>query len=132
MSAPQVFVGIDVAKAQLDIALRPTGERPADAGMQRAVWAAEGGGTRRSNAPGVRGTLQSPHDDNTARSPGEGDAPQGAWTRQPTRRWQSHGETMRMNQPARRCLLAVFAHPDDETSAAAGTLIHYARAGVDI
>ena len=37
-----------------------------------------------------------------------------------------------MNQPARRCLLAVFAHPDDETSAAAGTLIHYARAGVDI
>lgn len=37
-----------------------------------------------------------------------------------------------MNQPARRCLLAVFAHPDDETSAAAGTLIHYARAGVDM
>jgi LmbE family N-acetylglucosaminyl deacetylase len=37
-----------------------------------------------------------------------------------------------MSQPARRCLLAVFAHPDDETSAAAGTLIHYARAGVDI
>jgi transposase len=27
MSAPQCFVGIDVAKAQLDIALRPTGER---------------------------------------------------------------------------------------------------------
>ena len=27
MSAPQRFVGIDVAKAQLDIALRPTGER---------------------------------------------------------------------------------------------------------
>jgi transposase len=27
MSAPQVFVGIDVAKAQLDMALRPTGER---------------------------------------------------------------------------------------------------------
>jgi LmbE family N-acetylglucosaminyl deacetylase len=26
----------------------------------------------------------------------------------------------------------VFAHPDDETSAAAGTLIHYAREGVDI
>jgi transposase len=26
MSAPQRFVGIDVAKAQLDIALRPTGE----------------------------------------------------------------------------------------------------------
>ena len=37
-----------------------------------------------------------------------------------------------MSQPARRCLLAVFAHPDDETSAAAGTLIRYARAGVDI
>jgi LmbE family N-acetylglucosaminyl deacetylase len=37
-----------------------------------------------------------------------------------------------MSPPARRCLLAVFAHPDDETSAAAGTLIHYARAGVDI
>jgi len=27
MSAPQIFVGIDVAKAQLDVALRPTGER---------------------------------------------------------------------------------------------------------
>jgi transposase len=27
MSAPQILVGIDVAKAQLDIALRPTGER---------------------------------------------------------------------------------------------------------
>ena len=27
MSAPQVFVGIDVAKAHLDLALRPTGER---------------------------------------------------------------------------------------------------------
>ena len=27
MSAPQIFVGIDVAKAQLDSALRPTGER---------------------------------------------------------------------------------------------------------
>ena len=27
MSTPQLFVGIDVAKAQLDIALRPTGER---------------------------------------------------------------------------------------------------------
>ena len=37
-----------------------------------------------------------------------------------------------MSSPARRCLLAVFAHPDDETSAAAGTLIHYAREGVDI
>ena len=29
MSVPQVFVGIDVAKAHLDIALRPTGERRA-------------------------------------------------------------------------------------------------------
>ena len=37
-----------------------------------------------------------------------------------------------MNQPARRCILAVFAHPDDETSTAAGTLIQYAREGVDI
>ncbi len=37
-----------------------------------------------------------------------------------------------MNQPARRCMLAVFAHPDDETSAAAGTFIQYAREGVDI
>jgi transposase len=27
MSTPQVFVGIDVAKAQLDVALRPTGDR---------------------------------------------------------------------------------------------------------
>ena len=37
-----------------------------------------------------------------------------------------------MNQPARRCLLAVFAHPDDETSTAAGTFTKYAREGVDI
>src|SRR5262245_61218817 len=37
-----------------------------------------------------------------------------------------------MSPPVRRCLLAVFAHPDDETSAAAGTLMHYARAGVDV
>ena len=37
-----------------------------------------------------------------------------------------------MNQPARRCILAVFAHPDDETSTAAGTLTKYAREGVDI
>jgi transposase len=27
MLSPQVFVGIDVAKAQLDMALRPTGTR---------------------------------------------------------------------------------------------------------
>jgi hypothetical protein len=31
-----------------------------------------------------------------------------------------------MHQPARRCVLAVFAHPDDETAAAVGTLIHHA------
>ena len=37
-----------------------------------------------------------------------------------------------MHQPTRRCILAVFAHPDDETSAAAGTFIQYAREGVDI
>jgi transposase len=41
MSAPQLFVGVDVAKAQLDIALRPTGERWAvandDAGMATLV-----------------------------------------------------------------------------------------------
>ena len=37
-----------------------------------------------------------------------------------------------MHQPPRRCILAAFAHPDDETSAAAGTLIKYAREGVDI
>ena len=70
MSAPQAFVGRDVAKAQLDIALRPTGERPTDAGMKRAVWAARGGETRRSNAPSMRGTLPPPHGANTARSSG--------------------------------------------------------------
>jgi LmbE family N-acetylglucosaminyl deacetylase len=37
-----------------------------------------------------------------------------------------------MNPPARRCLFAVFAHPDDETSAAAGTLMPYAREGIDM
>lgn len=41
MSAPQYFVGIDVAKAQLDMALRPTGERWAvtndDAGIAALV-----------------------------------------------------------------------------------------------
>ena len=37
-----------------------------------------------------------------------------------------------MHQPARHCILAVFAHPDDETSTAAGTLTKYAREGVDI
>src|SRR5882724_7219636 len=43
-----------------------------------------------------------------------------------------NGGTRRMNQSTRRCMLAVFAHPDDETSAAAGTLTKYAREGVDI
>jgi LmbE family N-acetylglucosaminyl deacetylase len=37
-----------------------------------------------------------------------------------------------MTQPARRCILAVFAHPDDETSASAGTFVKYAREGVEI
>jgi transposase len=41
MSAPQLFVGVDVAKAQLDIAVRPTGERWTvandDAGMATLV-----------------------------------------------------------------------------------------------
>jgi transposase len=41
MSATPCFVGIDVAKAQLDIALRPTGERWAvandDAGITALV-----------------------------------------------------------------------------------------------
>ncbi len=37
-----------------------------------------------------------------------------------------------MNPPARRCILAVFAHPDDETSTAAGTFSKYAREGVEI
>lgn len=34
--------------------------------------------------------------------------------------------------PMRRCILGVFAHPDDETSCAGGTFSRYARAGVDI
>jgi LmbE family N-acetylglucosaminyl deacetylase len=37
-----------------------------------------------------------------------------------------------MHHPARRCILAVFAHPDDETSAAGGTFSKYVREGVDI
>ena len=49
--------------------------------------------------------------------PEGGRHPAGAWIRQPTLRWRSNGETIRMSQPVRRCLLAVFAHPDDETSA---------------
>ena len=39
MSAPQFFVGIDVAKAQLDIALRPTGERRAVANDEPGIAA---------------------------------------------------------------------------------------------
>ena len=34
--------------------------------------------------------------------------------------------------PTRRCILGVFAHPDDETSCAGGTLSRYARAGVEV
>ena len=41
MATPQLFVGVDVAKAQLDVALRPTGERWAvandDAGIAALV-----------------------------------------------------------------------------------------------
>ncbi len=37
-----------------------------------------------------------------------------------------------MNQPTRHCILAVFAHPDDETSSSAGTLTKYAQEGVEI
>ena len=33
---------------------------------------------------------------------------------------------------ARRRILAVFAHPDDETSAAGGTFVRYAREGVQV
>lgn len=32
----------------------------------------------------------------------------------------------------RRCILGVFAHPDDETSCAGGTFSRYARAGVEV
>src|SRR5437763_16745375 len=32
----------------------------------------------------------------------------------------------------RRCILGVFAHPDDETSCAGGTFWRYVHAGVDI
>ena len=34
--------------------------------------------------------------------------------------------------PTRRCLLGVFAHPDDETSCAGGTFSRYAHVGVDV
>jgi LmbE family N-acetylglucosaminyl deacetylase len=33
---------------------------------------------------------------------------------------------------ARRCILGVFAHPDDETTSSAGTLMRYARQGVEV
>lgn len=39
MSVPQCFVGIDVAKAQLDVALRPTGERWAVPNAEPAIAA---------------------------------------------------------------------------------------------
>ena len=34
--------------------------------------------------------------------------------------------------PTRRCILGVFAHPDDETSCAGGTFSRYAQAGVEV
>src|SRR4029434_7633737 len=34
--------------------------------------------------------------------------------------------------PTRRCILGVFAHPDDETSCAGGTFSRYAHAGVEV
>ena len=33
---------------------------------------------------------------------------------------------------SRRCILGVFAHPDDETSSSAGTFARYSREGVDV
>ena len=33
---------------------------------------------------------------------------------------------------ARRCILAVYSHPDDETTVTAGTLIRYVKEGVDV
>ncbi len=39
---------------------------------------------------------------------------------------------MPQNYRVRKCILAVFAHPDDETSASGGTLALYARKGVDV
>ena len=54
MSATPCFVGIDVAKAQLDMALRPTGERWAvandDTGMCRPRGAAPGRATHPDGA----------------------------------------------------------------------------------
>jgi LmbE family N-acetylglucosaminyl deacetylase len=34
--------------------------------------------------------------------------------------------------PTRRCILGVFAHPDDETSCAGGTFSRYAHTGVEV
>src|SRR2546426_11244326 len=34
--------------------------------------------------------------------------------------------------PTRRCILGVFAHPDDETSCAGGTFCRYAREGAEV
>jgi LmbE family N-acetylglucosaminyl deacetylase len=34
--------------------------------------------------------------------------------------------------PTRRCILGIFAHPDDETSCAGGTFSRYAHAGVEV
>jgi len=38
----------------------------------------------------------------------------------------------RSQQKPRRCILGVFAHPDDETSGAAGTIARYVREDVDV
>lgn len=37
-----------------------------------------------------------------------------------------------VEKTSRRCILGVFAHPDDETSGCAGTFTRYAREGVEI
>ena len=33
---------------------------------------------------------------------------------------------------ARRCILAVYSHPDDETTVSAGTFMRYAQEGVEV
>jgi LmbE family N-acetylglucosaminyl deacetylase len=43
----------------------------------------------------------------------------------------AHWEVLTMTH-TRRCILGVFAHPDDETSCAGGTFSHYTRAGVEV